>query len=90
METTELIAPKTAQITDMKRRLSDILLAVSWREIANNYFDKSVSWFYHKMDGIDGNGGVGGFSEDEARQLRGALIDLSDRIRKSADAIGGI
>lgn len=86
----ELIAPKTAQITDMKRRLSDILLAVSWREIANNYFDKSVSWFYHKMDGIDGNGGVGGFSEDEARQLRGALIDLSNRIRKSADAIGGI
>lgn len=90
METMELIAPKTAQITDMKRRLSDILLAVSWREIANNYFDKSVSWFYHKMDGIDGNGGVGGFSEDEARQLRGALIDLSNRIRKSADAIGGI
>ena len=73
--------------TDMKVRLGDILMALSWREIAKNYFGKSSSWLYHKMDGIDGNGGVGGFSDSEAMQLKDALIDLSDRIRAAADRI---
>ena len=31
-------------ITDMKKKASDILLAISWRELANNYFHKSSSW----------------------------------------------
>lgn len=73
--------------TDMKVRLGDILMALSWREIAKNYFGKSSSWLYHKMDGIDGNGGVGGFSDSEAMELKDALIDLSDRIRAAADRI---
>lgn len=74
-------------VTDMKKKLKDILMIISWRELANDYFHKSSSWFYHKMDGIDGNGGKGGFSEMEAHQLRGALIDLSERLRKAADEI---
>lgn len=74
-------------ITDMKKKLKDILMVVSWRELSNTYFHKSSSWFYHKMDGIDGNGGKGGFSETEALQLRGALIDLSERLRRAADEI---
>lgn len=73
--------------TDMKARLGDILMALSWREIARNYFGKSSSWLYHKLDGIDGNGGVGGFSHSEAMELKDALIDLSDRIRAAADRI---
>lgn len=71
----------------MKKKLKDILMIVSWRELSNTYFHKSSSWFYHKMDGIDGNGGQGGFSETEALQLRGALIDMSERLRKAADEI---
>lgn len=71
----------------MKGRLKDILMAISWRDFSNTYFNKSSSWFYHKMDGIDGNGGVGGFSPEEAEQLRGALVDLSNRIRAAADNI---
>lgn len=74
-------------ITDMKSRMSDIYLAVSWRDLTRTYFSKSVSWFQHKMYGIDGNGGTGGFSEAEAKQLRDALYDLSDRIRRAADKI---
>lgn len=73
--------------TDMKVRLGDILMALSWREIAKNYFGKSSSWLYHKLDGIDGNGGVGGFSDSEAMELKDALIDLSDKIRAAADRI---
>ncbi len=73
--------------SNVKQRLQDILLSVSWRDIANTYFDHSASWLYHKLDGIDGNGGVGGFTDAEKEQLRGALVDLSDRIRRAADNI---
>ena len=74
-------------VTDMKRRVKDIQMAISWRDFSNTYFQRSSSWFYHKMDGIDGNGGIGGFSEEEAEQMRGALIDLSNRIRRAAENI---
>ena len=78
---------KQAKDNTVKQRLQDILLSVSWRDIANTYFDRSASWLYHKLDGIDGNGGVGGFTDKEKEQLRGALVDLSDRIRRAADNI---
>lgn len=78
---------KQAKDSTVKQRLQDILLSVSWRDIANTYFDRSASWLYHKLDGIDGNGGVGGFTDKEKEQLRGALVDLSDRIRRAADNI---
>lgn len=74
-------------IPDVKSRMSDILVAISWREIARTYFGKSSSWLYHKLDGIDGNGGKGGFTPEEAQQLKDALCDLSDRIRRAADSI---
>ena len=74
-------------IPDVKTKVSDILVAISWREIARTYFGKSSSWLYHKLDGIDGNGGSGGFTPEEARQLKDALCDLSDRIRRAADSI---
>jgi len=83
----EAVLDKPMVVTDMKKRLADIMLAVSWREFANTYFEKSSSWFYHKLDGIDGNGGKGGFSEMEALQLRSSLIDLSERIRRAADKV---
>lgn len=83
----EAVLDKPMVVTDMKKRLADIMLAVSWREFANTYFEKSSSWFYHKLDGIDGNGGKGGFSKMEALQLRSSLIDLSERIRRAADEV---
>ncbi|WP_308008095.1 DUF5053 domain-containing protein [Prevotella pectinovora] len=85
METMTLDKPVV--ITDMKKKVKDIMMAISWRDFANTYFHKSSSWFYHKMDGIDGNGGKGGFNQDETEQLRGALIDLSNRIRRAAEEI---
>jgi hypothetical protein len=74
-------------VTDMKKKVKDIQMAISWRDFANTYFQRSSSWFYHKMDGIDGNGGIGGFTAEEAEQMRGALIDLSNRIRRVAENI---
>lgn len=86
-EEREPVTSSPAVVTDMKRKVQDILMAVSWRDFANTYFQKSSSWFYHKMDGIDGNGGAGGFNQQEAEQMRGALIDLSNRIRHAAENI---
>lgn len=71
----------------MKVKMQDILLAITWRDIAHRYFGKSSSWLYHKMDGIDGNGGKSDFTPDEAKQLQAALYDLSDRIRAAAARI---
>ena len=83
----ETVMERSVIITDMKKKVADIMMSVSWRDFANTYFHKSSSWFYHKMDGIDGNGGKGGFNEVEAEQMRGALIDLSNRIRRAAECI---
>ena len=74
-------------VSDMKQRLADINLSVSWMDFANKYFHKSSSWFYHKLNGIDGNGGIGGFDEKEIENLKGSLFDLSERIRKAAESI---
>ena len=75
------IVAKTNQVKDsaVKQRIQDIQLLVSWREIARTYFGK--------LDGIDGNGGVGGFTEEEKVMLRGALCEVSNRIRAAADRI---
>lgn len=85
MEATEVM--KASLVGDMKSRVKDISLIVSWREIAHQYFDRSASWLYHKMDGIDGNGGSGGFTEKEAATLRAALLDVSARLRRVAETI---
>lgn len=73
--------------TTMKQVLKDIILVVSWREMARQYFGKSSSWLYHKLDGIDGNGGKGEFSDSEKVQLRESLLDLSERIKRAAEKI---
>lgn len=83
----EAVLENTVMITDMKEKIRNIQMAISWRDFANTYFQRSSSWFYHKMDGIDGNGGIGGFNEKEAEQMRNALFDLSDRIRRVAEGI---
>lgn len=79
---------KTPVITDAKRRLEDILLAISWREVARTYFGKSASWLYHKLDGIKSDGTPGGgFTPQEAKMLANALNDTADRIRKAASSL---
>ena len=73
--------------TEMKERCKDILMSVSWLDFSNRYFKRSSSWFYHKMDGIDGNGGVGGFTPEEREHFRASLLDLANRIRETAEKI---
>ena len=72
---------------NMKATLEDILLAISWADLSKTYFGKSGSWLYHKLDGVDGNKKPTDFTVEERYQLKGALIDLADRIRRAADNI---
>lgn len=71
----------------MKQKLADLLVAISWADLSRTYFGKSNSWLYHKMNGIDGNGKPTDFTEEEKEILKGALYDLSNRIRIAADNI---
>ena len=71
--------------SEVRQKLNDIDLSINWGQFARNYFSKSASWFYNKFNGIDGNGGKGGFTPEELQQFKGALCDLADRIRRAAD-----
>ncbi len=78
---------KQTQADTMKAQMQDLLISISWSDLAKRYFGKSGSWLYHKLDGIDGNRKPIEFSEAEKDILKGALVDLSDRIRRVADTI---
>ncbi len=67
--------------------IDDIYDFITWGEFAHEYFDKSASWFYNKMRGDDGNGGVGGFTPLEMQTLKENLKDLAARIINAADNI---
>lgn len=71
----------------MYQTLEEVEDFVTWGRIARVYFDKSPSWLYHKMDGRDGNGKPTEFNYQERLQLKGALCDLADRLRRAAEKI---
>jgi hypothetical protein len=80
-------APTTRKIS-MMYMIQDIALDITWSKIAQRYFpEKSVSWMYNKMRGIDGNGGEGHFTPNEQEQLKNALLDFSDRVRNAAHTL---
>ena len=75
----------TFKKTSVSTQLQDIRLDITWSKIAGRYFNKSASWLYNKMNGIDGNGGEGDFTYSEKLQLKNALYDFSERIREAAN-----
>lgn len=79
--------PKQSDMATVKEKIYDIILDINIAKIANRYFGKSSGWLYHKLDQRDGNGKEIDFSPEELDQFKGALYDLSDRIRKAADAL---
>lgn len=68
--------------------IDDIYDFITWGEFAKEYFsDHSVSWFYNKMRGVDGNGGPGAFTQSELALLKKGLTDIADKIRNAAERI---
>lgn len=78
---------KIAEKKTARQQLDDIILDISWADIAKTYFGKSSSWMYNKLNGRDGNGGHGEFSVEEKEMLRNALFDIASRIRKAAESL---
>ena len=75
-------------LVTMKGQMSDILPDVSWGCLARNYFSKSASWLYNKLNGMDGNGKPTEFNAEKRAALKGAPCDLANLIRRAADSIG--
>ena len=68
--------------------VDDIYDMITWGDFAKCYFpDHSVSWFYNKMRGVDGNGGIGSFTDSEKTQLAEGLVHLSELIRAAAERV---
>ncbi len=78
---------KTCKKQNVRDIIKDISLDISWAKLSKKYFDRSPSWIYHKIDGVDGNGNQGGFSGEELEQFKNALYDLSKRIQQTADKL---
>lgn len=84
----EVRTQQTEQKITMKQQLWDIIVEVSWGSISEQYFKKSRSWLSKKMNGKGFNGEENvDFTPEEKEQLRGALVDLSERIKKAAHNI---
>lgn len=74
--------------TDVKKKLDDILIELSWAQISEQYFGKYRTWLYHKMNGSKKNGEkVDCFSSEEVERLKGALCDLARRIDRCANSL---
>ena len=68
--------------------IDDIYDLITWGDFAREFFpDHSVTWFYNKMRGVDGNGGAGTFTQEEREHLKGGLCALADRLRSAASRL---
>lgn len=73
--------------TEVKAKLRDVYLTITWAKIADKYFGRSTSWIYNKMNGRDGNGGEGAFTPEETLQLKEALYDFAERVKACANEL---
>lgn len=71
---------------NVRKALSDVYEDINWAYLVKNYFGKSRSWLYHKFSGMN-NGKPDDFSDVDREKLKGALYDIADRLRKTADTL---
>lgn len=74
------------QQTAVRQVLDEIYEDVNWAYLAQNYFGKSRSWLYHKFSGRN-NGKPDDFSDVDREKLKGALVDIANRLRMTADKL---
>lgn len=79
-------ADVTVATGNVRKVLSDVYEDINWAYLAKNYFGKSRSWLYHKFSGMN-NGKPDDFSDIDREKLKGALYDIADRLRKTADTL---
>ena len=64
----------------IREKLGTVPEAISMSYIAKNYFGKTKTWLYQRLNGNKVNGKEARFTEEEARQLQAALHDLGQRL----------
>ena len=64
----------------IREKLGNVPEAISMSYIAKNYFGKTKTWLYQRLNGNKVNGKEARFTESEARQLQNALHDLGQRL----------
>jgi len=72
---------------DIRLKLGKVLDMVSMSYIAQNYFNKSKSWFSQRMNGHIVNGSPTYFTKEELLTLSAALNDISKQINETARSI---
>ena len=68
---------KEAEVLKTVKSISEM---ISFKYIAETYFNKSKAWFSQRLNGNKVHGKVCRFSEDELQTLRYALQDISKKI----------
>lgn len=87
MEWVEFI--KNHPTPELKQKLDDILLSVSWGEFANDYMGQNAQWIHEKIDGYTLEGDpVESMNEEELLRLKNGLFDLCERIKRVAESLG--
>ena len=74
------------QQTTVRQVLNDVYEDINGAYLAQNYFGKSRSWLYHKCSGRN-NGKPDDFSDIDRERLKGALVDIANRLRMTADKL---
>lgn len=70
----------------VRQTLAAVYEDINWAYLAKNYFGKSRSWLYHKFSGMN-NGKADDFNDVDRERLKGALVDIATRLRKTADRL---
>lgn len=78
---------KKAEEVSMRQSIEFVLKCLSVAFVAREYFGKSQSWLYQRINGNIVNGSPAKFTPEEKKKLKDALRDISDRILEAVDKI---
>lgn len=81
-------AKEVREEAQMKLLLSDVDNYLSLSQIAQDYFGKTRSWLYQRINGAIVNGKPAQFTPEEQQQLSNALLDISNKIKDTALKLG--
>ena len=80
-------AKQLINYVDVRLKLEQILDCVSMSYISKNYFNKSRSWFSHRLNNSLVNGIPASFNQEELKTLSFALNDIGSKIKDTARLI---
>ena len=85
----ESIRATNATLRDsvLRKKLENILPAVSVSYIANKYFQRTPQWFYQRLNGNIVNGKSASFTADEKKRLHDSLIEISNNLNAAASIV---